>query len=96
MLDLGFSEKSIRKICDYCEFFCFMPKGYSEHVSNLVGAVARARSKGLSEEEFILSIYGAAYAVGVKVDSKDLSRLILGVLEKNKAAASSKRPCPRS
>ena len=84
MLDLGFDERSIRKICDYCEFSCYMPKGYSEHVSNLVGAIIRARSQKISAEEFILSIYSAADAVGVRVDSKDLSGLVIDVLRKNK------------
>jgi hypothetical protein len=86
MLDLGFDEESIRRICDYCEFSEFMPKGYSEHVSNLVGAVVRARSQNLSAEEVILSIYGAAHAAGAKVDPQDLSGLIMRVLKKCKAA----------
>jgi hypothetical protein len=85
MLDLGFDEESIHRICDYCEFSNFMPKGYSEHVSNLVGAVAKAKSQNLSAEEVILSIYGAAYAAGVKVDSQNLSGMIIGVLKKCKA-----------
>jgi hypothetical protein len=86
MLDLGFDEESIHRICDYCEFSDFMPKGYSEHVSNLVGAVVRARSQNISAEEVILSIYGAAHAAGVKTDSHDLSGLIMRVLKKCKAA----------
>ena len=85
MLDLGFDEESIRRICDYCEFSDFMPKGYSEHVSNLVGAVVRARSQNLSAEEMILSIYGAAHASGVKVEPQDLSGLIMRVLKKCRA-----------
>ncbi len=85
MLDLGFDEESIRRICDYCEFSDFMPKGYSEHVSNLVGAVVRARSQNLSAEEVILSIYGAAHAAGVKVDPQDLSGMIMRVLKKCRA-----------
>ena len=86
MLDLGFDEESIHRICDYCEFSDFMPKGYSGHVSNLVGAVVRARSQNLSAEEVILSIYGAAHASGVKMDPQDLSGLIMRVLKKCKAA----------
>jgi hypothetical protein len=82
MLDLGFDEESIQKICDFCEFSDFMPKGYGEHVSNLVGAVLRARSQNLSAEEVILSIYGAADASGVKIDPQDLSGLIMRVLKK--------------
>jgi hypothetical protein len=86
MLDLGFDEESIHRICNYCEFSDFMPKGYSEHVSNLVGAVVRARSQNLSAEEVILSIYGAANASGAKIDPQDLSGLIMRVLKKCKAA----------
>jgi hypothetical protein len=84
MLDLGFDERSIRKICDFCEFSSYMPKGYSEHISNLVSAIVRARSQKISAEEFILSIYSAADAVGAKIDSKDLSGLMIRVLRKNK------------
>jgi hypothetical protein len=83
MLDLGFNEKSIKKICDYCEFFCFMPKGYSEHVSSLVGAVIKARSRKISAEEFILTICCAADATGLRIDPKNLSGLIIKVLGKD-------------
>jgi hypothetical protein len=61
-----------------------MPKGYSEHISNLVGAVSKARSQNLSAEEVILSIWGAADAVGAKLDFQDLSALIIRVLKKHK------------
>jgi len=84
MLDLGFDEKSIRKICDYCEFSGFMPKGYGAQIVNLVGAIVRARSQNLSAEEVILSLYGAANASGVKTDAEDLKRLITSVLRKGK------------
>jgi hypothetical protein len=84
MLELGFDEESIRRICDYCEFSSFMPKGYSEHVSNLVGAVVRARSQNLSVEEVILSIYGAAEAAGAKLDPDDLTGLTMRALKKFK------------
>jgi hypothetical protein len=86
MIDLGFDEESIHKICDYCEFSNFMPKGYGEHVSSLVGAVVRARSQNLSAEEVILAIYGAAQASGAKTDPQDISGLIMRVLKKCKAA----------
>ena len=85
MLDLGFDEESIQRICDYCEFSDFMPKGYSQHVSNLVGAIVKARSQNISAEEVILSIYGAAQAAGVKTDPQGLSGLIMRVLKKCKA-----------
>ena len=88
MLDLGFDEEGIRKICDFCEFSNFMPKGYSEHVSNLVGVAVRARSMKMLPEEVILSMYGAADAAGKKTSSKDLTALIMRVLKKNKAGGS--------
>jgi hypothetical protein len=84
MLDLGFDEESLRKLCDYCEFSSFIPKGYSQQVSNLVGAIIKARNQKLTPEEVILSMYGAADAVGVKTDPKDLTRLITRVLKKNR------------
>jgi hypothetical protein len=88
MLDLGFDEEGIKKICDFCEFSNFMPKGYSEHVSNLVGAAVKARSMKMMPEEVILSMYGAADAAGKKTSSKDLTALIMRVLKKNKAGGS--------
>jgi hypothetical protein len=88
MLDLGFDEEGIRKICDFCEFSNFMPKGYSEHVSNLVGVAVKARSMKMLPEEVILSMYGAADAAGKKTSSKDLTALIMRVLKKNKAGGS--------
>jgi len=84
MLDLGFDEESIGKICDYCEFFGLIPEGSSVCVSNLVGAVVKARSQGLSEEEVILSIYGAADATGIKVNPEEVSGLIIEVLKRKK------------
>jgi hypothetical protein len=88
MLDLGFDEEGIRKICEYCEFSSLMPKGYSEHVSNLVGAVIKARSMKLTPEEVILSMYGAADAAGTRTNPKDLTTLIMRVLKKNKTGGS--------
>jgi len=84
MLDLGFDEQSIGKVCDFCEFSGFMPKGYSVHVSNLVSAIVKARSRNLSPEEVILTIYSAADAVGVETNPKDLKRLLINVLKRGK------------
>jgi len=84
MLDLGFDEEGIRKICEFCEFSNFMPKGYSEHVSNLVGAIVKARCEKLTPEEVILSMLGAADAAGAKTSPKDLTAMIMRVLKKNK------------
>jgi hypothetical protein len=84
MLDLGFDEESIRRLCDYCEFSSFIPKGYSQQVSNLVGAIVKARGQKLTPEEVILSMYGAADAAGTRTNPKDLTQLIMRVLKKNR------------
>jgi len=96
MLDLDFDVKSIQKICDYCEFVGLMPKGCGVQVSNLVGAIVKARSRNLSAEEVILSIYAAADALGARRASGDLKGLIISVLEKSKADKCSKCGRPRS
>jgi hypothetical protein len=88
MLDLGFDEEGIRKVCEYCEFSNLMPKGYSEHVANLAGVVAKARSMKLTPEEVILSMYGAADAAGTRTNPKDLTSLIMRVLKKNRTGES--------
>lgn len=84
MLDLGFDEESIRKLCDYCEFSNFIPQGFGQQVSNLVGAIVKARSHKLTPEEVMLSMYGAADAVGTKTNPEDLTKLIMHVLKKNR------------
>jgi hypothetical protein len=83
MLDLGFDEDSIRKVCDFCEFSGFMPKGYGGHVANLVGAIVKARSRNLTPEEMTLTIYCAADAVGVETSPKDLKKLLINVLKRD-------------
>ena len=85
MLDLGFDEQSIQKLCDYCEYSNFIPKGYGQQVSNLVGAIIKARSQKLTPEEVILSMYGAADAAGAKTSPKDLTAMIMRVIKKNRA-----------
>ena len=84
MLDLGFDEVSIGKVCDFCEFSGFMPKGYGVHVANLVGAIVRARSRDISPEEMVLTIYSVADAVGVETNPKDLKRLLTNALKRGK------------
>ncbi|HEY4674955.1 MAG TPA: hypothetical protein VIH48_02745 [Candidatus Bathyarchaeia archaeon] len=95
MLDLGFDAKSIQKICDYCEYTGFMPRGYAFQVSNVVGAIVKARSRNLSPEEVVLSMHAVADAVGVKKNSADLRGLVINVLKKSKADKCSSK-CERS
>ncbi|RLI37840.1 hypothetical protein DRO55_00340 [Candidatus Bathyarchaeota archaeon] len=88
MLDLGFDEEGIRRLCEYCEFFRFIPKGASPYISNLSRVVMKARAQGLLEEEVILSIYGIAEALGMRIRPEDLSGLLVQVLRKNRMVES--------
>lgn len=42
MLDIGFDEDSIKRICEYSEFFNFIPRGSASYISSLTSAVKRA------------------------------------------------------
>ncbi|MBS7607015.1 MAG: hypothetical protein QW502_02400 [Candidatus Bathyarchaeia archaeon] len=80
MLDIGFDEDSIRKICEYSEFFSFIPRGSASYISSLASAVKRAKTNGISEDIFTLSIYNIANIMGVKIDQSELSELIKNFL----------------
>ena len=84
MLDLGFDGDSIQKITEYCEALGVVPQCSSAYVPNLIDVIVRARTQGLSENEIILSIYGAAEAVGIKVDYEEICQIALQVLKRNR------------
>lgn len=85
MLDLGFDEDSLRRICQYCEYFDLVPRGSSIFVSNMVSAIVKAKSKQLFEEDVILSIYTAAQAAGTKVKPDDIIEPVMQVLRRKKS-----------
>ena len=84
MLDLGFDEESLRKLCEFCEYFGLIPKGSNTHVSNMVGTVVEAVARGITEDELILSSYAAAEALGAQVDGGNLLSVSLQALRRSK------------
>jgi len=84
MFDLGFDEDSLKRICQYCEYFGVIPKGSSIHISSMIDALTDAKSKGLSEEDIILAMYMAAEAFGVDVKTEKIHELAINVLKRNR------------
>lgn len=80
MLDIGFDEDGIRRICEYSEFFGFIPKGSAAYVSNLAGAIRNAKLNNITEDIFTLSIYNIANIMGVKIDQDEVAELIKNFL----------------
>ncbi|MEM2342246.1 MAG: hypothetical protein QXX94_07185 [Candidatus Bathyarchaeia archaeon] len=80
MLDIGFDEDGIRKICEYSEFFGFIPKGSAAYISNLAGAIKNAKSSNITEDVFTLSIYNIANIMGVKINWDGVAELIKNFL----------------
>jgi len=84
MFDLGFDEDSLKRICQYCEYFGVIPKGSSIHISSMIDALTDAKSKGLSEEDIMLAMYMAAEALGVDVKAEKIHELAINVLKRNR------------
>jgi len=85
MLDLGFDEETIKSICEYCESFGLIPEGLSPTISRMVEAVIKAKSRGLLEEDIILSIYTAAESAGTKIEPSKIIDAVIQVLRRRKA-----------
>lgn len=82
MLDLGFEGEDLKSVCEYCEYLGLIPGGSSPHVSNMADAIIKAKSKGLFEEEVVLSMYTAAESAGTKVNPGDMVEFIIQVLRR--------------
>jgi len=85
MLDLGFDEETIKSICEYCESFSLIPEGLSPSISRMVEAIIKAKSRGLMEEDIILSIYTAAESAGTKIEPSRIIDAVIQVLRRRKA-----------
>jgi len=82
MLDLGFEGENLRSVCEYCEYLGLIPSGSSPYVSNMADAIIKTKSKGLQEEEVILSMYTAAESAGAKVSPSDIVECVFQVLRR--------------
>jgi len=71
LLDRGLEPEDVNSLSEYCEHMGYLPSGSSLLVSKLTQIVERARTKGMSVEELILNIYGAAAASGIALAPED-------------------------
>ena len=85
MLDLGFDERALKGICDYCEYIGLIPTGSRPHLSNMIDTISSLNSKGLFEEEVIVSMYTVAEATEVKVEGYRVGEALIRLLGRNKS-----------
>ena len=82
LLDAGLDKEDVLNISRYCESVGYLPPRSSEYVGYLVDAMSKARFGGLNLEEFMLIIYGAAKASGLKLEMKELEEVAFSLLRK--------------
>ncbi|MCD6479552.1 hypothetical protein J7L65_02050 [Candidatus Bathyarchaeota archaeon] len=80
LLDLGLEPEDINSLSEYCEHLGYLPEGSSWFISRLTPIVEKARVKGISVEELILNIYGAAAASGIALRPEDAMEAVFDAL----------------
>ena len=76
LLDLGLTPKGITQLSEYCEHIGYLPPNSSEYISFLAHAADKAKTRGLSKEQLMMSMYEAAMASGVEVKFEDMSEIV--------------------
>jgi len=76
LLDLGLSSDEIRQLAHSYEFMGYLPSRSSMHIYSLAIASEKARSKGLTKSQLLLSMFKAAAISGIKIGSEDAALLI--------------------
>lgn len=82
LLDAGFEAEDVLNLSKYCESVGYLPPRTSEYVNYVVDAMSKARLGGLNMEEFLLIIYGAAKASGLKLEMRELEEIAFTLLRK--------------
>jgi hypothetical protein len=82
LLDAGLDKDDVVNISKYCERVGYLPPRSSEYVGYVVDAMSKARLGGLNLEEFMLIIYGAAKASGLRLEMKELEEVAFSLLRK--------------
>ena len=86
LLDAGMDREDVIDITKFCEFLGLLPSRSGEHVSYLINTMIKARAGGLTLDEFLLIIYSAARAAGIKLEMRELEetafRLLRRILKK--------------
>ena len=80
LLDLGLEPEDVNSLSEYCEHLGYLPEGSSWFISRLTPIVEKARVKGISVEELILNIYGAAAASGIALRPEDAMEAVFDAL----------------
>jgi hypothetical protein len=76
LLDLGLTPKGITQLSEYCEHIGYLPPNSSEYISFLAHVADRARKKGLSKEQLMMSMYEVAMASGMEVQVEDMNEIV--------------------
>ena len=82
LLDAGLDGEEVVNVTKYCESMGLLPANSSEKVGYILNAASKARLGGLNLEEFMLIIYGAAKASGLKLEMKELEEAAFSLLRK--------------
>ncbi|RLE67081.1 MAG: hypothetical protein DRJ47_00785 [Thermoprotei archaeon] len=82
LLDAGFDHEDVIDVSKFCEFMGFLPPKSSEYVSYLVNTMMKARAGGLTLDEFLLIIYSAAKAAGIKLEMEELEETAFSLLRR--------------
>lgn len=80
LLDMGLEQEDVASISQYCEDLGYLSSGSGRVVANLTPVVERARLKGVSVEDLILNIFGAAAASGIELDYDDVKEVVLSAI----------------
>lgn len=76
LLDLGLTPQDITQFSEYCEHVGYLPPNSSEYISSLAYAANKAKKKGLSKEQLMVSMYQAAVASSVEVGFEDINEIV--------------------
>ncbi|MGQ9460893.1 MAG: hypothetical protein ACUVRA_06655 [Candidatus Bathyarchaeaceae archaeon] len=83
-IDLGLSSDDILQLAKSCEFMGYLPDNSAEFIYSLAIACEKAKLKGVSKRQILLSLYEAAAISGIEISLEDLKALISIAQDKSK------------
>ncbi len=82
LLDAGMDQEDVIDITKFCEFLGFLPPRSGEYVTYLINTMIKARAGGLNLDEFLLIIYSAARAAGIRIEMRELEETAFKLLRR--------------
>ena len=82
LLDAGMDQEDVIDITKFCEFLGFLPPRSGEYVTYLINTMIKARVGGLNLDEFLLIIYSAARAAGIRIEMRELEETAFKLLRR--------------